>query len=126
MTYIITTQITSFDQIDWINVQTLIGEKVTKLYCTKNQITSFQHLPNSVTELYCEYNQITSFQHLPNSVNQITSIKDLLYIPLNFLCDINITPDDIYKNKVKHNLDKINKIVKNKQATRIKKIWEKY
>jgi len=29
MTYYINKQITSFDQIDWINVQTLIGDKIT-------------------------------------------------------------------------------------------------
>ena len=34
----ITTQITSFDQIDWINIENLIGGQVTELYCEYNQI----------------------------------------------------------------------------------------
>jgi len=85
MKYKITTQITSFNQIDWISVQNLIGGEVTELECYDNQITSFQHLPNSVTTLICYHNQITSFRHLPNSVtelycsyNQITSFKHLV------------------------------------------------
>jgi len=48
MMYIIHTQITSFDQIDWINIQNLLGEEVTKLDCDNNLITSFQYLPHSV------------------------------------------------------------------------------
>jgi len=87
MTYMITKQITSFDQIDWTDVKNLIGKKVTELYCINNQITSFKHLPNSVTNLYCDKNRITSFQYLPNSItrldcpnNQITSFQ---YIPNN-------------------------------------------
>jgi len=89
-------------------------------------LTYIEHLSNTVTHLYCDNNQITSFQHLVNSVNtlkcnnnRITNIKDLLYIPSMFKCDINITPNDIYKNRVKYGLNKINKIYKNKQNTKI-------
>jgi len=57
--YIINVKITSFDQIDWINVQNLIGGEVTQLFCDHNKISSFQHLPNSVTKLNCPNNQIT-------------------------------------------------------------------
>ena len=114
---------------------------VVELNCGNNQIISFEHLVNSVkrlycdnnqitsvTELYCINNQITSFQHLPNNINQINIITDLLYIPIIFRCDFNITPDEIYKNRVIHGLNKnkINKIFKNKQGTKIQKIWQNY
>jgi len=173
MKYTITKKITSFDQIDWINVQNLIGGKVTQLNCEYNQITTFQHLPTSVTELNCNYNQITSFQHLSNSVtilicnynqinsfqhlpnsitllyckyNQITNFKHLpnsinelycynnsinshkyiLYKPLYFTCNVIITNDDINNNRFIYGLTKVNNIFKNKQATRIQKICQKY
>jgi len=71
MIYEITEQITNFDQIDWINVQNIIGGNVTHLYCDYNQITSFQHLPNTVTHLHCRNNQITSFQYMVNSVTKL-------------------------------------------------------
>jgi len=75
------------------------------LFCNTNQSSSFQHLPNSVTELFCGH-------------NKINSIKDLLYIPLQFECDIDIMPDDIYKYREIYGLNNINK---NKQAIIIQK-----
>jgi len=117
-------QITSFQYLP---------TSVNTLDCYNNQITSFQHLSNSVTVLYCDNNQINSFQYLVNSVtelfvrnNPISNIKNLLYIPLIFNCDINITPDEIYKNRVIHGLNKINNIFKNKQSNKIQKIWQNY
>jgi len=62
MNYTINTRIKSFDEIDWINIQNLIGGKVTILFCYNNQITSFQYLPDSITELYCTNNLIKSIK----------------------------------------------------------------
>ncbi len=44
---------------------------VTHIYCTNNQIKSFQYLPGSVRVIYCGNNQINFFQYLPGSVRFI-------------------------------------------------------
>jgi len=43
-----------------------------------------------------------------------------------FWCDIIIKPKYIYKNRIIHGLNEINKIYKNKQVTKIQKIWQNY
>ena len=96
-----------------IIIKSLVSNIFPIVLLNYNQITSFKHLPNIGTLVYC-YN------------NQITNIKDLLYIPNFFLSDINVTPDQLYKNRIIHGLTKINKVFKNKQSTIIQKNWQKY
>jgi len=58
--------------------------------------------------------------------NQIKSTKYLIYIPLRFWSDINITSIEICKNMISYGLYKIYKIFKNKQVTLVQKTWQTY
>jgi len=42
------------------------------------------------------------------------------------VCDINISKNDIYKNRIIYGLTKINMIFKNKFAINIQTLWQKY
>jgi Leucine-rich repeat (LRR) protein len=86
--------ITSLSQIDW----SIYLEPVTELYCSNNQITSLECLPNSVEVLDCSLNRLTSLEYCPDfvevldcSFNQLTSLK---------FCPNSVEVLDCYNNQL--------------------------
>ncbi len=71
-------------------------DKLDRLVCALNQLTSLPALPDSLRFLDCEYNQLTTLPTLPNSLsqlfcggNQLVSLPDLPSSLTDLRCYVN-------------------------------------
>jgi Leucine-rich repeat (LRR) protein len=90
------------------------------LYCSYNNITYLQELPNSLIFLVCDNNKLTHLQELPNSLtqlncgnNQLTTLQKLPNNLKYLNCNNTIIDEiiDVVKNSSLHKneFNKINK-----------------
>ena len=93
-------------------------QKLKKLYCNGNQITSLDNLPSGLQILYCYNNRVTSLDNLPSGLQKL-------------YCNGNHLPEE-YKGKTLeeiHQLNrdkKLNKLKRNFLARKIQKVWFRY
>jgi hypothetical protein len=93
--------------------------QLKELWCSYNQITQLDNLPNSLEKLYCSYNKITQLNNIPNTLqildcsnNKIIQLYNLpltleiLYCSNNQITQLDNLPHSLemvwcYNNQIK-------------------------